>query len=86
MKIAVARSMLRSVARLDDASNMVNEWLGLVLDGSMTGNIARPTVAMIMATDSFDAMKVKPSRRVWKPNATKKGPTMPMAGTSHKTG
>src|SRR5450631_703014 len=73
--------MLRSVAWLDDASNTVSESFGLVLDGKMIGNIDSPTVAMIQATPSLEARKVRPARRAPKPAAANSGATIPIRGT-----
>src|ERR1700688_3010227 len=73
--------MLRSVAWLDEASNTVSESLGWLLDGKRMGNMERPTVAMMQATPSLEARKVKPARRALKPAAASSGATMPITGT-----
>src|ERR1035438_5547806 len=79
--MTVAISMLRSVAWLDEASNTASESFGWVLDGRMTGNIDRPTVAMMQATPSLEARKVRPARRARKPAAASNGATTPSSGT-----
>src|SRR5674476_1414001 len=78
--------MLRSVARLDEASNTASESFGLVLDGRMIGNIDSPTVAIMQAIPSLEASKVRPDRRAPKPAAASSGATMPSSGTiaSHR--
>src|SRR5258708_19052407 len=73
--------MLRSVAWLDEASNTVSESLGWVLDGKIIGNIDKPTVAMMQATPSLEARKVRPARHAPKPAAASSGATMPISGT-----
>ena len=57
-KITVAMSMLRSVARLDEASKTVSASPRFVLDGRIIGNMASPTVAMMQATPTVDARMV----------------------------
>ena len=78
--------MLRSVARLDEASNTASESFGLVLDGRMIGNIDSPTVAMMQAIPSIETSTVRPPRRAANPAAASKGATTPSSGTAMSHG
>ena len=68
------------VGIIDEASNTVRESSGWVLDGKITGNIDKPTVAMMQPTPSLEARKVRPARRAPKPAAASNGATMPITG------
>ncbi|WP_210247750.1 hypothetical protein [Tardiphaga sp. vice154] len=75
-KIAVAINMLRSVARLDEASNTASECPGLVLEGSWIG-----TRDARRRDDHGDAelrgKNVSPSLPARKPMATNSGASTP---------
>ena len=81
-KITVAMSMLRSVARLDDASNTVSAAPGWVLEGRMIGNIDRPTVAMMQAIAERRGEEGRAGVAGAKAERGDQGATMPRAGAS----